>query len=138
MQSEIFAAIKIASQGMRIQGERIKVTSENLANSATTGTTPGADPYQRKTISFKNALDREMGLVVPMVNKVGRDDADFPIEFNPDHPAADENGYVKMPNVNSLMEMMDAREAQRTYEANLGLIEQSRSMMSRTIDLLRV
>jgi len=61
----------------------------------------------------------------------------FNLEFAPDHPAANEEGYVKTPNINTMIEMMDIREAQRSYEANLGLIEQSRAMITRTIDLLR-
>lgn len=135
--NDILAAMKISSQGMRIQGERLRVASENIANSGTTGTAPGEDPYQRKTISFKNELDRELGVYLPEVYEIGRDDADFPMEFAPDHPAANDLGYIKTPNVNSLIEMMDAREAQRTYEANLGLIEQSRRMITSTVDLLR-
>ncbi len=138
MSSEIMDAIKISANGMRVQGTRIRVISENIANSDTTGLTPGSDPYRRQTISFKNELDRELGINIVGVNKIGVDkNASFKLEYNPDHPASNEAGYVKMPNVNKMMEMMDVREAQRSYEANLGLIEQSRAMISRTIDLLR-
>lgn len=138
MGSELLDAMAISASGMRAQGTRIRVISENIANSNTTGDTPGADPYRRQTITFKNEMDRELGIRRVQVDDIGVDnEAPFPQEYNPDHPAADENGYVKMPNVRSIIETMDIREAQRSYEANLGMIEQSRGMVQRTIDLLR-
>ncbi len=138
MSGDIFDAMMISANGMRAQGARIRVISENVANADTTGLTPGSDPYRRQTISFKNELDREMNLHLVGVDNIGVDKkTPFNLEFKPDHPAANEEGYVKMPNVNTMMEMMDVREAQRSYEANLGLIEQSRALISRTIDLLR-
>ena len=132
-------AIKISAMGMKAQGTRLRVISENIANTETTGTTPGADPYTRQTISFKNELNRAEGVKMVEVDKIGIDKkTPFPVEFMPDHPAADDQGYVKLPNVNAMIEIMDIREAQRSYEANLGMIEQAKSMMMRTIDLLRV
>lgn len=139
MNGDILNALAISANGMRVQGTRIRVISENIANSSTTGQTPGADPYRRQTISFTNELDRDMGFRMVEVNDIGVDnESPFGLNFDPSHPAADENGYVKTPNVNMILEMMDAREAQRSYEANLGLIEQTRSMIARTADLLRV
>lgn len=139
LNSEIFSAIKASAAGMQTQGVRIRTISQNIANSNTTGTAPGADPYVRKTVSFKNALDRELGITVPQVHKINQDsDVEFPIEYQPDHPAADADGYVKLPNIKTLVEMMDIKEAQRSYEANLGMIEQSRNLVMRTIELLRV
>jgi len=136
--TDILNAMTISANGMRAQGTRIRVISENIANADTTGLTAGSDPYSRQTISFKNVLDRELGINIVEVNKIGVDRVKpFSLKYNPDHPAANEDGYVKMPNVNTMMEMMDVREAQRSYEANLGMIEQSRAMLSRTIDLLR-
>ena len=136
--TDILNAMTISANGMRAQGTRIRVISENVANADTTGLTPGSDPYSRQTISFKNELDRDLGINLVGVNKIGVDRTKpFELKYNPDHPAANEDGYVKMPNVNTMMEMMDIREAQRSYEANLGMIEQSRAMISRTIDLLR-
>lgn len=136
--TDILNALMISSQGMRVQGTRVRVISENIANADTTGLTPGADPYQRQTISFKNEMDRDLGFRTVQVNEIGLDkQAQFGFEYMPDHPAANQDGYVKTPNVNTLLEMMDIREAQRSYEANLGMIEQSRAMISRTIDLLR-
>lgn len=138
MGSEILNAMKISAMGMKAQGTRIRVISENVANADTTGETPGSDPYRRQTITFKNELDRTLGLDTVKVSKIGVDKKDdFILKFMPDHPAANEEGYVKTPNINTLIEVMDVREAQRSYEANLGMIEQSRSMILRTIDLLR-
>lgn len=138
MGSEILDAMKISASGMRAQGTRLRVISENIANADTAATTPGGDPYQRQVITFKNVLDRESNVKLVKVGEIEKDkDKEFRLEYRPDHPGADEKGYVKMPNINSLIEMMDVREAQRSYEANLGLIEQSRGMMMRTIDMLR-
>ena len=136
--TDIMNALAISASGMRAQGARIRVVSENIANAETTGMTPGADPYTRQTISFKNAMDRAMGVTLVEVGDIGTDrKTPFGLEYKPGHPAADDNGYVKMPNVNMMTELMDVREAQRSYEANLGIMEQSRNMISRTIDLLK-
>lgn len=138
MQDDIFGAMQISASGMRAQGSRIRVITENVANSDTTGLTPGSDPYRRQTITFKNELDREAQLRLVEVDKIARDkDTQFPLKYLPDHPAANAEGYVKMPNVSSLIEMADMREAQRSYEANLCMIEQARAMLNRTIDMLR-
>ena len=99
--------------------------------------TPGAEPYRRKTISFAAELDRATGGSLVEVNEIGRDDTDFPVEFIPGHEAADDKGYVKMPNVNVLIEMADMSEANRSYEANLQVIKQARELISMTIDLMR-
>lgn len=138
MGSELLNAMSISASGMRTQGTRIRVITENVANANTTGDTPGADPYRRQTISFKNEMDKNLGVHKVMVDDIDEDrTTPFKLEYRPDHPAADENGYVKMPNVEPLIEMMDIREAQRSYEANLGMIEQSRTMVLQTINLLR-
>ena len=138
MSSELLNAMEISASGMRAQGTRIRVVTENVANANTTAETPGADPYRRQIITFKNEMDKARGFSQVEVDDIDVDrETDFKLEYIPGHPAADENGYVKMPNVNTLIEMMDAREAQRSYEANLGMIEQSRTMVLRTIDLLR-
>lgn len=138
MSNELFSAMKISAMGMRAQGTRIRVVTENIANANTTGQTPGADPYRRQTVSFKNEMNRELGIREVEVDKISTDrTTPFKLKFEPGNPGADENGYIKLPNVNSMIEVMDVREAQRSYEANLGMIEQTRSMISRTIDLLR-
>jgi flagellar basal-body rod protein FlgC len=136
--SDLMSALTISTHGMKAQGARIKVISENVANSDTTALTPGGDPYTRKTISFKNVLDRATKTDLVKVDKIKQEHKEpFALKYIPDSPAADANGMVKMPNVNSLVELMDMREAQRSYEANLGMIAQDRSMIGQTIDLLR-
>jgi len=131
-------AMVISAHGMRAQGERTRVISENIANAGTGALNPQAEPYSRKVITFKNELDREYGHRTVKVEDITDDRReDFPLKYMPDHPGANADGYVKMPNVNMLIELNDMREAQRSYEANLGMIEQSKTMMFRTIDLLR-
>jgi flagellar basal-body rod protein FlgC len=138
MANDIMNAMTISAMGMKVQGTRLRVITENIANADTAGLTPGSEPYHRQTITFKNVLDKKMGLDLVEVNQISTDKkTPFPMKYMPDHPAADEKGMVKMPNVNSLIEIMDVKEAQRSYEANLGMIEQSRNMVMRTIDLLR-
>ena len=134
---DLMESLMISAAGMRVQGQRLRVVSENLANADSVSEVPGGDPYRRKTISFKNALDRELGLETVQVSKVGHDQSDFRMKYDPGNPAADAKGYVKLPNVNSLIEMTDMREAQRSYEANLRAIEVARTMLQRTIDLIR-
>lgn len=134
---DLVKAMEMASKGMKAQGQRMKVISENLANAETTGKTSKEDPYRRQMAIFKNELNRADGTKEVQVDKITTDKAPFILKYDPSHPAADEKGYVKMPNVNPLLEMMDMREAQRSYEANLGVIEVARSMLLRTIDLLR-
>ena len=134
---DLMESLMISAAGMRVQGERLRVISENIANVDSVSEAPGGDPYRRKTITFQNALDREMGVNLVKVKKVGLDPSEFTRKYDPSNPAADKSGYVKLPNVNALIEMNDMREAQRSYEANLKVIEVSRGMLQRTIDLLR-
>jgi flagellar basal-body rod protein FlgC len=133
---DLLDAMTQAAKGMKAQGVRMRVISENLANADTAATAKGADPYQRKVVSFKNVLDKTTGMQEVEVDKVQTSGTDFVMKYDPNHPAADASGYVKMPNVNPLVEMMDMREAQRSYEANLGVIDMARSMLMNTIDLL--
>lgn len=136
--SDLFSAITVSSSGMKAQSARLRVISENLANADTAAPAPGENPYTRKRITFKNELDRQLDVDKVRVGRIDNDTRKpFPVKFMPDHPGADENGYVKMPNVEPLVEMMDMREAQRSYEANLGMVDTSRSMINQTIDLLR-
>lgn len=131
------SALKIAGTGLEVQATRLRIVSENIANARSTGDTPGADPYRRKTITFGSELDRASGATVVEVKKLGTDQSKFIEEYDPGNPAADANGMVKMPNVNMLVEMADMREANRSYEANLQSIRQSRDLISATIDLLK-
>ena len=131
------ASMRIAGSGMSANSARLRVTSENIANAQSTGATPGSDPYQRKTITFENVLDDVAGGNVVRVADVGTDQAPFTVEHDPGNPAADEKGFVKLPNVNLILEMADMREANRGYEANLQVVKQSRDLISMTIDLLK-
>ncbi len=134
----LFNSVGISTAGMKAQSLRMRVIAENIANADSTAPTPGALPYRRQVVSFKNEMDRATGAEMVSVNKISRDPSEFQRRYMPGHPSADSNGYVLFPNVNSLTETMDMREAQRSYEANLNVIEISRMMESRTIDLLRV
>lgn len=134
---DLISSLKISAAGMKVQGTRLRVISENLANADSLPTGPGKSPYRRKNIQFQNVLNRELGLNLVKVKKIGVDKSEFNRRFDPGHPAADEKGYVQTPNVKTLIEVMDMREAQRSYEANLTAIRTARSMMRQTISLLR-
>jgi flagellar basal-body rod protein FlgC len=134
---DLMDSLAISAAGMRVQGERLRVISENIANADSVAEVAGGDPYRRKTITFQNALDREAGLDLVKVQKVGLDPSEFTQKYEPNNPAADSRGYVKLPNVNALIEMNDMREAQRSYEANLKVVEVARGMLQKTIDILR-
>ena len=131
------ASLSIAGSGLRAQGARIKVVSENMANALSTGTSPGSDPYRRKTVSFESALNKAEGVNTVRIKNTGEDQSDFKTEYNPGHPAADQNGYVKLPNVDLLVESADMREANRSYQANLQVIKNARELFSMTLDLLK-
>ena len=130
-------ALSISARGMNVQTTRLRVIAENLANQDTTGTSPNTQPYRRKTVTFANAADKSVGAETVRVKKVGRDMGELPLRFDPGHPAADDRGYVKVPNVNSFVEVMDLKEAQRSYSANLNVLQVSRGMISRTIEMLK-
>lgn len=134
---DLSKAMMISAAGMKVQGTRMRVIAENLANASSVASAPGVDPYRRKMVTFINTLDSEMGITRVTVDKVTFDQSDFGLRYDPGHPGADENGYLKTPNVNGLIEAMDMKQSQRSYEANLNAIEVSKSMMMRTLDLLR-
>ena len=129
-------ALVIASSGMRAQGTRLRVISENLANANSTSQTPGGEPYRRKVLTFGNVLDRTLDAQVVKVKSLGPDRSDFELKYDPSHPAANADGYVMLPNVNPIIEMADMREAQRSYDANLSVIETSVGMLKQTIAVL--
>ncbi len=135
--TDLAKAMNISAAGMKVQGERLRVISENIANAGSTALSPEGEPYRRKLVTFGSTLDRELGVDLVEVKKVARDQTEFGLRYQPGHPAADAIGYVKTSNVNTLIEMTDMREAQRSYEANLKVMQASRSMLQRTIDLLR-
>ena len=130
-------ALRISASGMQAQSTRLRVVAENLANRDSTGEAPGAEAYRRKTVTFARRLDRALGAETVQVSRIGRQHGDLPQRYDPAHPAADERGYVKTPNVDSLVEMMDMREAQRSYNANLAVLDTTRGMLMRTIEALR-
>ena len=129
--------LQIAAAGLRAQSARMRVIAENLANASSTGRTPEEDPYRRQIPVFDAELDRATGGELVRMTDVQPDRSDFKQVYEPGHPAADGDGYVRYPNVTFMVELMDMREAQRSYEANMNMIEGSRRMMERTLDLLR-
>ena len=135
---DFLKSIGIAASGLRAQAGRMRIISENIANADSTGQSPGADPYRRKVATFSSQLDRALDSQVVSLGKVQPDRSDFKTRYEPGHPAADANGYVKYPNVNSLVEMTDMRDAQRSYEANLNIVTATRRMIERTLDILKV
>ncbi len=134
---ELSAIGKIAGSAMRAQSVRMRVTSENMANVDTTGMAPGADPYRRKTVDFAEAVDRASGAPIVTVDRIGTDPSNFEKRYDPSHPAADEAGYVKVPNVNAMVELANMREAMRSFEANLNMMDSGRRMRSQLLDLLK-
>jgi flagellar basal-body rod protein FlgC len=134
---DVKQAGKIATYGMKAQAERLRTISQNLANADSVAERAGMDPYRRKIVTFRGEVDRELGAEVVKVRGRTEDMSAFGREYNPSHPAADDQGYVQTPNVNPLVELMDMREAQRSYEANLNVIKASREMTKNTLELLR-
>ncbi len=129
--------MNIASAGLLAQNIRVRVIAENIANANSLGQSPEDLPYRRKTVTFENELDRQLGVETLQLKRIARDRSDFGQKFDPNHPAANDAGYVQTPNVQPLVEMMDLREAQRSYDANLQVVNTARTMVTRTIELLR-
>jgi flagellar basal-body rod protein FlgC len=127
----------VAASGMRAQSDRMKIIAENIANANSTSATATGEPYRRQIATVKSEFDRELNATVVQSGKAVDDMSDFRLQYDPGNPAADKQGYVKMPNVNSLVEIMDMREAQRSYEADLTVMDASKSMLARTVDLLK-
>ena len=134
---DFLKSMTIAASGLRAQAGRMRIISENIANADSTPTSPNADPYRRKVPSFVSEVDRAIGANVVALGRTGVDNSAFRLKYEPGHPAADQNGNVKYPNVNPLLEMTDMREAQRSYEANINIISATRRMLQRTIDILK-
>ncbi len=137
MNGDLSVSADIAVSGMKAQAQRLRVISENMANAESVATTKGGDPYRRQVVTFKQYIDQETGADMVKVDKVIQDESPFVLKYDPSHPAADDQGYVKMPNVNPLIEMMDLKEAQRSYEANLSVMQTSRDLNSRILDVLK-
>jgi flagellar basal-body rod protein FlgC len=135
---DLMASMKVAAAGLKAQSGRMRVIAENLANSNSTASEPGADPYRRRIPTFSQEVNRELGIKMVTSGRIRLDQSDFGKRYEPGHPAADSQGYVKLPNVNALIEGMDMREAQRSYQANLNVISATRRMLARTLEILRV
>jgi flagellar basal-body rod protein FlgC len=137
MPDSLQTSLRIAASGLQAQSTRLRIVSQNIANAQSTGSMSGADPYSRQTISFESEMDRTLGANVVAVKSIGVDASPFKLEHDPGNPAADENGMVKMPNVDVLTELADMREANRSYEANLQVAKQSADMLNTTISLMK-
>lgn len=134
--SDISSVLQTAASGMRAQTMRMRLSAENIANAGVTATEPGGDPYRRR-VPILETRQLDGGGQGVRIKGAFEDPSQFRVQFNPTHPAADADGYVKLPNVDSLVEMMDLREASRAYEANLNMVEAARAMTTRALDLLR-
>ena len=134
---DLNASMVIAASGMRAQSNRMRIIAENIANANSTASTPQGDPYRRKIATVKSDFDRDLGATLVEPGKPIEDNSEFRSQYDPGNPAADKQGYVKLPNVNPLIEVMDMKEAQRSYEADLNVMEATKSMLARTVDLLK-
>jgi flagellar basal-body rod protein FlgC len=133
---EFSNSMAVVASGMRAQSERMKVIAENIANANSTSPQPGGDPYRRKIATVTSQFDRDLDANLVNAGKPLEDKSDFRTQYDPGNPNADSKGYVKLPNVDALVEIMDMREAQRSYEADLATMDATKSMLSRTVDLL--
>ena len=137
MPMDFSTSMTVAASGMRAQSERMKIIAENIANANSTSPAPGGEPYRRQIATVKSSFDREMDATVVKAGRPLPDMSAFRTQYDPGNPEADKQGYVKLPNVNSLIEIMDMREAQRSYEADITVMDATKSMQSRTVDLLK-
>lgn len=134
---DFLKTLMVSSSGLKVQNGRMRVIAENMANADSVATTPGGDPYRRKIPTIQSKFDKELDTAVVEMGRVAYDQSDFETRYEPGSPAADASGMVKYPNVQPLTEMVDMQSAQRTYEANLNVVTTTRSMMQKTVDILR-
>lgn len=137
MAGNLTLSADIAASGMKAQSERLKVISQNMANADSVSAEPGGEPYRRQVVSFENYVDKNTGAQKVRVDRIVKDMSPFEKKYDPHHPAADAQGYVSLPNVNPLIEMMDMKEAQRVYDANLNMLKTAREMNSSVLDILK-
>jgi flagellar basal-body rod protein FlgC len=135
--NDFLSSLKIAATGLHAQTARMRIIAENLANADSAGKTPEEDPYRRKIPTFRSVMDHEIGGETVKIGRIAYDQSNFSQRYEPGHPAADASGYVRYPNVNSLVESMDMRQAQRSYEANLNVVMVTRQMLGATLDVLK-
>lgn len=137
MAGNLLISADIAVSGMKAQSERLRVIAENMANADSVATRPGEEPYRRQVVTFKDYVDAETGAHKVKVSSVQPDNSELPKKYDPNHPSADAQGYVSLPNVNPLIEMMDMKEAQRSYDANLSMMKTARDMDAKVLDILK-
>lgn len=137
MNNNLLVGADIAVSGMKAQAERLRIIAENMANADSVATRPGEEPYRRQVVAFKDYVEAETGARKVKVAGVVTDNSELPKKYDPSHPAADAQGYVTMPNVNPLVEMMDMKEAQRSYDANLTMMQTARDMNTKVLDILK-
>ncbi|GGC09887.1 flagellar basal-body rod protein FlgC [Marivita lacus] len=134
---DILSALgRTASSGLTAQSQRLQIIAENMANADSTGSTAGSDPYRRRVVTFGDMIDDSSGASLVSVRSVIEDQTPFRMRHDPFHPAADAEGYVKTPNVDPLLELANMREAARSYEANLNMMETGRKMRGQLLDML--
>ncbi|HQT66567.1 MAG TPA: flagellar basal body rod protein FlgC [Acetobacteraceae bacterium] len=134
---DLTTSLDISAAGMTAQSTRLRVIAQNMANIDSTGSTPGSDPYQRRVVNFTDTMNQALGVKLVEVENITKDNSAFPTKYDPSNPAANSQGYVKMPNVNNFVEMMDMQQAERSYDANLSVMQASRNMLTRTLALLQ-
>lgn len=137
IEDNLFKSLQVSSHGTKFQSARMKIAAENLANEDSVSITPGGDPYRRKVVYPKNYYDRKLKTHLVKIRKYGHDKTPFKKVYNPNHPGADAQGYLKLPNIDKIIEKADANEAQRSHEANLGMMEISKHMINKTIEAMR-
>jgi flagellar basal-body rod protein FlgC len=135
----IFKGLEVTQTGLSVQKYRLDIISSNLAN-ANSVTDVNSEPYRRKIPVFEEILDKSGDIPVSkvVIKEVIEDPSPAKLKYEPNNPLADENGYVKLPNVDPLREMVDMISAMRTYEANLTAFNTHKGMLLKTIDIIRV
>lgn len=134
---ELKSSLSTSMEGMRIQNERLKIISQNIANANSTGKNPNELPYRRKILITKNGSDSATGTEVIKIDKISRDKSNFKLVYDPAHPAANAEGYVRYPNVDTIIESVDAKESQRTFEANMMALDIAKSNQSKLIEAMK-
>ncbi|MBP1183362.1 flagellar basal body rod protein FlgC [Methylobacterium sp. PvR107] len=134
---EFSKSLTVAAAGLKAQSGRMRIIAENIANADSAPASPGAEPYRRKIPTFTSHLDDESGARLVEAGRIRRDPSAFRTKLEPGNPAANARGEVQMPNVNALIENMDLREAQRSYEANLNMVTSTRKMLAQTLAILK-
>ncbi|MFK7751474.1 MAG: flagellar basal body rod protein FlgC [Sedimentitalea sp.] len=128
--SEFSKSLSVSASGLKAQAARLKHLSENISNADTPG-------YRRKTVAFETTDKATTGVSAVSLGQVRLDQSDLARLYDPGHPLADDTGHYEGSNVDLMIEIADAREAQRSYEANLKMFDQARQMSSSLMDLLR-